>query len=422
MKKIVSILLALVVPFCFAAGQVRYLDEIFSNVSMREGVQYGSNIGNTGQVVTLLMDHFQPVGDSASRRPVIIFIHGGAYISGSRTESKVREFCTRFSRRGYITSSIDYRLGVANPFSRSDFIQAAYRGMQDARAAVRYFRRREIADSLHVDTTKIFIGGFSAGAFSSLNVACLDANELTPEIDSTLLGNIEGNSGNPGHSSKVLALMNCWGGVLDTTIIDPGDVSMISVHGTADPVVPYSSGVSIFAGIYLYGSATITARLQSLGIRSFFIPMPGVGHGFPSDSAQNAVWTETTIVSTAAFFHPLVRSTSVAPIANNLPDKILLEQNFPNPFNPSTTIKFSVPSGRDPVRFTDGQFTIVNGQLTILKVYDVLGREAATLVNERMDAGEYLVKWDASGVSSGVYFYRLTAASFVKTRKMILTK
>jgi acetyl esterase/lipase len=373
---------------------------------MREGVQYGSNINYQGQQVTLFMDQFQPAGDTVARRPVIVFVHGGAFVTGSRTETKVREFCTRFSRRGYITSSIDYRLGVSNPFSRSDFIQAGYRAMQDAKAAVRYFRREDVADSLRVDTTRIFLGGFSAGAFSALNVACLDASELMPEVDTTLLGNIEGNSGNPGHSSSVLALMNCWGGLLDTLFVDSGDIPIISVHGTSDPVVPYSSGISIFAGIYLYGSSTVTRRLQSLGIRSHLIPMPGVGHGFPSDSIQNSFWTDTTIVSTAAFFYPFVQPTTVALATGERPENSVLEQNWPNPFNPTTSIRYGLPQTSS----------------VTLTVYNTLGQQVVQLVNEQQQAGYHDVVFRGDGLPSGVYFCRLQASGFLQTRKMMLSK
>ncbi len=84
-----------------------------------------------------------------------------------------------------------------------------------------------------------------------------------------------------------------------------------------------------------------------------------------------------------------------------------LLQNYPNPFNPATTI----------------QFSIVNTQFTILKVYDILGREVATLVDDVRPAGTYTVSWDPGGnFPSGVYFYRLTAGTYSATRKMILEK
>jgi subtilisin family serine protease len=88
------------------------------------------------------------------------------------------------------------------------------------------------------------------------------------------------------------------------------------------------------------------------------------------------------------------------------PMRFALEQNYPNPFNPTTTIKFRIP---DPT-------------LVTLKIFDMLGREVGVLVNERRVAGEYKVEFDASGLSSGVYFYRLQAGTFVETRKLLLLK
>ncbi len=83
-----------------------------------------------------------------------------------------------------------------------------------------------------------------------------------------------------------------------------------------------------------------------------------------------------------------------------------LFQNYPNPFNPVTTIKYSIP-----------QAAFVS-----LKVYDVLGREVASLVNDKKSAGNYKVKWNAKNFTSGIYFYRIEAGSFVQTNKMILLK
>ena len=105
----------------------------------------------------------------------------------------------------------------------------------------------------------------------------------------------------------------------------------------------------------------------------------------------------------------------------NLPDGFVLYQNYPNPFNPSTKIKFTIPSN-------------INSQMSnvSLKVYDVLGNEVATIVNEEKPAGEYEVEFSANGGSasggntyslpSGVYFYQLKASSFVETKKMILLR
>ena len=83
-----------------------------------------------------------------------------------------------------------------------------------------------------------------------------------------------------------------------------------------------------------------------------------------------------------------------------------LSQNFPNPFNPSTVISYQLP---------------ISGKVSI-KVYDILGREIVTLINEEKPAGNYKVEFDGTALPSGIYFYRLQAGEFVEAKKMILLK
>jgi hypothetical protein len=94
------------------------------------------------------------------------------------------------------------------------------------------------------------------------------------------------------------------------------------------------------------------------------------------------------------------------------PNEFALLQNYPNPFNPSTKIKFTVPV----------TLSGVEGSLVTLKVYDVLGNEIATLVNEEKPAGGYSIDFNASNFPSGIYFYQLKAGNFIQTRKMILLR
>ncbi|MEJ2658566.1 MAG: T9SS type A sorting domain-containing protein, partial [Desulfobacterales bacterium] len=89
-----------------------------------------------------------------------------------------------------------------------------------------------------------------------------------------------------------------------------------------------------------------------------------------------------------------------------LPESFSLSQNYPNPFNPATRIRYVIGSR----------------MFVSLRVYDLLGKEIAALVNSRKQAGAYTVEFDASRLSSGIYFYRLQAGNFVETRKMILMR
>ena len=98
----------------------------------------------------------------------------------------------------------------------------------------------------------------------------------------------------------------------------------------------------------------------------------------------------------------------------SVPTEYRLEQNYPNPFNPSTKIRYSIPN----VTLRQAQ----GDNMTTLKVYDILGNEVATLVNEQKEAGYYEVEFSASSFASGVYIYRLQSGSFVSTKKMMVLK
>jgi len=101
----------------------------------------------------------------------------------------------------------------------------------------------------------------------------------------------------------------------------------------------------------------------------------------------------------------------ITPISNEIPRVFMLKQNYPNPFNPTTKIRFSLPSVGQRHAFD-----------TKLIIYDALGREVETLVNEQLNPGTYEIEWNAAKYPSGVYFYRITTAAFHQTRKMILIK
>ena len=103
---------------------------------------------------------------------------------------------------------------------------------------------------------------------------------------------------------------------------------------------------------------------------------------------------------------PLFGLVSVEENSDNIPINYKLNQNYPNPFNPSTTISFSIPAK----------------EFVTLKIYDALGKEIATLVNEEIQPGTYQKEWSAGDLSSGVYFYRLQAGNYCETKKLLLLK
>ena len=99
-------------------------------------------------------------------------------------------------------------------------------------------------------------------------------------------------------------------------------------------------------------------------------------------------------------------ATGVSKQKTELPSGYKLEQNYPNPFNPTTTVSYSIPKA----------------SFVTIKVYDFLGREIETLVNEEKSAGNYKTEFDGSKITSGIYFDNMKAGNFVETKKLILLK
>jgi len=149
----------------------------------------------------------------------------------------------------------------------------------------------------------------------------------------------------------------------------------------------------------------------TFGDNGFFITPTGLGL---STGREFEIQEDNKIVltgnSNGNFATIRVNASSISSIKEfpnlELPEEFILEQNYPNPFNPVTSIQYAISSR----------------QFVTLKVYDILGKDVATFVDEEKPVGTYEVNWNASNLPSGVYFYRLQTGDFVKTRKMILLK
>jgi len=162
-----------------------------------------------------------------------------------------------------------------------------------------------------------------------------------------------------------------------------------------------SSGTNLLAGVINAG-----VYLSSNGGTSWTNVrdgLPTVGIVFYSLAIQGSdLFCGTDIAG--VWRRPLSEITSVETIDSGIPEKFALDQNYPNPFNPMTAIRFSLPSQGRAGQPASG---LAGVRSVALKVYDLLGREIATLVNETLAPGSYTTRFDGSGLSSGVYFYTL---------------
>ena len=219
--------------FTFCNG-MRYDKEVFSGVQVTSNIVYGWNTNFSGGLDSLRMDIYQPAGDTLAQRPLIVWVHGGSFVGGTKADVDVVALSNAFAKRGYVCASIDYRLGVSFPPTTTGTQQAVFRAVHDLKAAIRFFRKdAATADNYRIDPNMIFAGGSSAGAFTALHLAYLDEpSEVPPSIDTVLMGGMEGNSGNPGYSSGVNAIVNLCGALGDATVgVGEGLSGLLVEHG-----------------------------------------------------------------------------------------------------------------------------------------------------------------------------------------------
>jgi hypothetical protein len=144
----------------------------------------------------------------------------------------------------------------------------------------------------------------------------------------------------------------------------------------------------------------------------------GYSYGYSNDLYPN--WYRTYTLLGCVIDGVLYGDTNIVGlkrISELTPDKYKLLQNYPNPFNPATKIKFDIPPSKGVGLPAAGR-----GMTVQLVIYDILGREIATLVNEQLKPGTYEVEWDGSNYPSGVYFYKLITQNYSETKKMVLIK
>ncbi|MCG3166640.1 MAG: hypothetical protein POELPBGB_02420 [Bacteroidia bacterium] len=344
MKKLLLLpaLLLLVSAVATAQCNGRYYDELFS-VKSTSNIPFGRNAEFDGDSIDLLMNVYEPDGDNFARRPLLVFAFGGSFTAGTRFSPDILTLCDRFAKRGYVTATIDYRLGFedGNDSDTNQF-KALIRGIQDMKAALRFFYKdAATVNDYRIDTTQIFCGGVSAGGFIALNHGYFKDSIFTnPPPDWVQgaydeVGGIEGQSGNPGYSTKVKGVINLCGALADTLWIQPTDPVLVSVHGTADDLVAYTQDTTSVEGM-LMGSGLIHIRANNVGLPNHLHSFTGAGHvpfilpiPFIPPASQymdSTIWT----VRDFLFQHVECDTATVSGVEDkswSLPDMVV----YPNP-------------------------------------------------------------------------------------------
>jgi len=252
-------------------GSLRYRDPVFQHVERAADIVYGRATDvPTGRPVDLHLDLYQPRADTEPARPVLLFIHGGGFVGGDKSAGQ--RWADEFARRGWVAVSIEYRLRQGDLATVG--IPAA---VSDARQAMRWLRRE--AASYRLDTTRIVVGGSSAGGITALFLAYTELERGSADADSAVAG-----------------VMDLWGALYgQEEAMAAGEPPLVIVHGTEDTVVPFR-----------YAEA-LRDRAAAVGIPHAFHPLEGVGHG-SGETAQISAWT-------AAFLYPLLWPSDLTPTA-----------------------------------------------------------------------------------------------------------
>ena len=316
----------------------RYAYEVFDNYDM-ETVKYATTIPENSD---LFVDIYQPKNDNVSKRPLVILAHGGSFIAGNKSD--MLPFCEYFVKRGFVVASIQYRLLAAFP-TQSAFTAAAFKAVSDMKGAYRFFKSDAAnANSYKVDTTKIFVGGLSAGAITALHATYLDTNDnLEPNIRTLVMANggFKGNTGDAENKTHIeddiFATINMSGALISKGLLSPDDPILMSYHGDMDDVVPVDSN-SVFGLIYLYGSRTIHKEAQEKGIPNTLTLAPGGLHTDIYTEPKFIPYLTQFLLNSTNLYYPRLCGTSAS---NKSVEKVdIVTRMYPNPASNHVNFEF----------------------------------------------------------------------------------
>lgn len=298
---------------CFS---LRYKEPVFTDTVLTKDLKFATAdpyglIDNQD----LLLDIYEPIGDTISKRPVIVYMYGGAFLIGFKEQPPIPYYAQYYTSLGYVFVAFNYRLGFNTVLAGSPE-RAVYRAVQDQRAAMRYLAQR--AQQFRLDTSKFIWMGSSAGCISGFHSAYMEYNEAVafstpiPVLDGEQLGGVD-SSGNSDLSYRYVepfAIINQWGALVDTGMIDPDErYPVVSFHGDQDNAVRYEYGYPFSYPVFpaLYGSKPIHEKLDQLGVYNRLHTLEGYGH---EPELTDLSLRDTILIKSKDFIYPLLRPST----------------------------------------------------------------------------------------------------------------
>lgn len=393
----------------------RFDQKVFSQVIATKNITYHRAPVSNGGLKNVLMDVFEPKDDTMQLRPLVIFMHGGAYWKGSKNDPSQIALGEDFAKRGYVYCSANYRL-ESSPVSLlfpNLMIKAVARGVQDTKVLVKYFfhSARYEGNPFRIDTTNIFLCGSSAGAFNALHTVFLDEEDLLDpqwKIWMEEVGGVFGEYDFIDFGTRIKGVVNINGALGDKSYMDNNFMDFLSVHNTRDPQVPFNRGkpYSIATLMEVDGSNVLHAKALEMGMYNPFYIIPGRDHTSYSDDIFNNVvqpYFDSTVFYMKEYFMYMLGTTAECEeedtvILSLMNNQIQRMNVYPNPTS--------------DVFYIEGGSTIPNG---IISIFDISGREKYRDINSKFNFSAKQI-----GLDRGVYMIKLSNDKETKLGKLLV--
>lgn len=445
--------------------QSLYTIDSYTDVVYGTATDYGDN------EVSLTMDIFKPVGDENCKRPVILFLHGGAWAVGSKEDESMQFMAQEMAKKGWVTAAINYRLGTHNNpdyemnlicnnslsepcayvSDTAEAIRANYRAMQDAKAAVRFMKNRHLNDS--TDIHNVFIAGESAGAFTSFLVAYLNDETEKPEAcfdieDAPLqssyfdenpcvsepsslsrpdLGSVAGDLNIGSYDSSVRGVGSFFGAVFDMSIFEQNENSpCVYLFAQGSDVIVHYEYDKLFGRIdnecynnfLCQNYENYPYCTGNEGVRKYFEANPQLGIDYSADIIDNYDLNGNCFESGHEIDQPELRLQNMTEF---FADKVLESGN-----HPSTNCNTTHVTENNVINdiyitnnLTSTEFFIHHpghnasqAEYLIITQFGQMVRRG-TITDKRTSV-------DVSGLSSGIYLVNISNKISFKAHKLVI--
>jgi acetyl esterase/lipase len=350
----------------------RYLTFVYSQIDSVIGATYGnaSNFMSVNQ--NLVFDFYSPTADTSQKRPLIIYIHGGGFNTGVRSYPSVKLFCRKMAMKGYAVATIDYRLDPNFQLYNSNTNRRAMTdAMHDAKQAIRYFKAN--AALYKLDTNKVFIGGESAGAITSMMASYVDKQ---PEMNVYPMANPNnpiGSTSNSGFSNSVKATLCLCGMILDTLAIEnASNPPVLWTHGSADTYIPVSLAFNVVLRAAHIGLPIQTKLYQGATHCPWYFGNPNW-----------QTYLDSTINDVTSFLYPKVVTGFVG--VKQLQNEEFNITVFPNPVANEVNFDFGK-------MYSSVSITLIAMDGAIKKYWDLKNTKQESISLENFKDGLYIFK------------------------------